>query len=99
MEEYLKKHLLNLSWEDFLENQRFQLLHRKSNKLQILKDGGEAALIHSQDDIRLIDMALLKVKCGHYGQCENCGTAITRERLLIIPEARFCRLCAEEIGH
>jgi RNA polymerase-binding transcription factor DksA len=46
-------------------------------------------------EIRLRDInnALDKIKKGNYGKCEKCGKKISKERLEIAPEARFCQNC------
>jgi RNA polymerase-binding transcription factor len=38
--------------------------------------------------------ALRRLDAGGYGQCERCGAAIARERLLARPTARTCIDCA-----
>lgn len=43
--------------------------------------------------LEMIDIALEKIKLGTYGKCENCGKFIERERLEIIPYARYCKNC------
>jgi RNA polymerase-binding transcription factor DksA len=42
--------------------------------------------------------ALQRIENGTFGQCENCGTAIVRERLDAVPYARHCVPCAESVG-
>ena len=37
--------------------------------------------------------ALRRVYRGEYGTCEGCGGKIARERLLALPQARFCIHC------
>lgn len=44
-----------------------------------------------------IDDALDRIKNDEYGRCENCGEAIPEARLEVIPEARFCIKCQEEV--
>jgi RNA polymerase-binding transcription factor DksA len=41
--------------------------------------------------------ALLRLDQNTYGKCENCGRAITQERLNALPFARYCVKCAEEL--
>lgn len=41
-----------------------------------------------------INLALEKIKTGEYGKCEKCQKSISKERLKIAPEARFCLKCA-----
>ena len=40
-----------------------------------------------------IDTAIAKIHEGTYGQCENCGTAIPKERLKALPYAALCVKC------
>jgi RNA polymerase-binding transcription factor len=40
-----------------------------------------------------IDTAIAKIHDGSYGQCENCGTAIPKERLKALPYAALCVKC------
>lgn len=40
-----------------------------------------------------INSALEKIKKNTYGICENCQKEISKERLKVFPEARFCLDC------
>ena len=40
-----------------------------------------------------IDAAIAKIHDGTYGRCENCGTAIPKERLKALPYAALCVKC------
>lgn len=40
-----------------------------------------------------IDLALKKISLGKYGVCEICGKKISKERLKILPTARYCLDC------
>jgi len=40
-----------------------------------------------------IDQALERVHTGSYGNCQECGKPITRERLEAVPHARLCITC------
>ncbi|MBI3458666.1 TraR/DksA family transcriptional regulator [Candidatus Azambacteria bacterium] len=42
------------------------------------------------DDLDSINLALLKIKNGHYGLCESCGEEINIKRLEINPQAHAC---------
>jgi len=44
-----------------------------------------------------IDDALKRIEEGKYGDCENCGKKISKERLKAIPYAKLCRLCKESL--
>lgn len=37
--------------------------------------------------------ALVRIKIGSYGICENCGNMIDTERLMVSPEATLCVKC------
>ena len=41
-----------------------------------------------------IDLALLRLDSGTYGQCLGCGEAIGMLRLRAVPEARTCMGCS-----
>jgi RNA polymerase-binding transcription factor len=43
--------------------------------------------------IEQIDTAIAKIHAGTYGQCENCGTSIPKERLKALPYAALCVKC------
>lgn len=43
-----------------------------------------------------VNLALEKMEKGSYGKCENCAKEISEERLLAMPEARFCQECASQ---
>ncbi len=40
-----------------------------------------------------IDQALERVHTGAYGNCQECGKPIARERLEAVPHARLCITC------
>ena len=68
---------------------------------QLTADTGDPAEAHTRDALiaatRLaleqITGALQRLGEGRYGVCENCGRSIPRERLEILPHARFCVPC------
>ena len=49
----------------------------------------------------LIDMlyrtkdALVRIKTGNFGKCENCGKQIEPERLEVMPTATLCIACSK----
>jgi len=49
-------------------------------------------------ELKLLDVerALRKIEKGNYGICEKCGKEIKKERLEVLPEAKFCSLCAKK---
>lgn len=46
-----------------------------------------------------IDQALRRVRNKTYGNCEQCGEPINRERLEAVPHARLCIKCKELEEH
>lgn len=57
---------------------------------EVLEHLGEAGL----KELRLIDMALDRLKDGSYGICMQCGERISAKRLDILPYTGVCRACA-----
>ncbi|MBI2013469.1 MAG: TraR/DksA C4-type zinc finger protein [Candidatus Colwellbacteria bacterium] len=43
------------------------------------------------------ERALLKIREGKYGICENCGNHIEKEVLQAAPESRLCRNCKQNV--
>ena len=43
-----------------------------------------------------INLALEKIKRGHFGTCENCKKKISLERLKVCPEAKLCLKCEKK---
>lgn len=68
---------------------------RLSNKEQILQEGGEQSLSHSQEDLARIHRALGRLRTSSYGACIDCGNGIDRKRLEAIPEAERCTSCQQ----
>jgi hypothetical protein len=75
------------------------LLARKTSKIGILKGGGQQSLLHSQNDVVRIELAIKRLEEGQYGLCCNCGTPIDSRRLALIPETPLCISCASENAH
>jgi DnaK suppressor protein len=40
-----------------------------------------------------VEDALVRLAAGGFGRCEQCGSVMTDELLVVIPEARYCRRC------
>lgn len=71
-------------------------------------DDGDWSVIDLSQDINLrrlethresllgIDEALMKLKEGSYGICEDCGGEISAERLNVMPFAIYCKDCREK---
>jgi DnaK suppressor protein len=49
--------------------------------------------------IKKIDEALLRIKDGSFGECEDCGEDIELRRLEARPTATFCVACKEASEH
>ncbi|MFF0746866.1 TraR/DksA family transcriptional regulator [Streptomyces sp. NPDC004111] len=39
--------------------------------------------------------ALRRIDEGHYGSCHLCRSPVGRERLLVVPQARYCARCQQ----
>ncbi|MGC5053461.1 TraR/DksA family transcriptional regulator [Micromonospora sp. DT48] len=71
---------------------------------QLTADTGDPAQAHTnaaliaatRQSIEQISGALKRLTAGGYGRCEKCGTDIPRERLEILPHARFCVPCQQK---
>jgi RNA polymerase-binding protein DksA len=46
--------------------------------------------------LQKIEQALIRIDDGTYGTCENCGEAIPKARLQVIPFALQCVACARK---
>jgi RNA polymerase-binding transcription factor DksA len=53
-----------------------------------------ALLRQARERLADLDHALVQLDGGDYGRCENCGNAISPERLAARPAARTCITCA-----
>ena len=62
--------------------------------LSYTKDLAVATLERERQTLREIESALGRMKSGHYGTCESCGTQIPEARLRALPWARLCVPCA-----
>lgn len=57
----------------------------------------EAQVKDLNEKIANIRLALKKIETKKYGICERCQGSIPKERLKILPEARFCVACEREM--
>ena len=60
------------------------------------QDGhARTSAVREQLDRKIIQTkkALTRVKLGKYGICEDCGSMIDTDRLMVYPEATFCIKC------
>ncbi len=51
---------------------------------------------NEQDTLGQINEALVKIKDGTYGECEECGELIAKARLQALPYTKHCIKCARE---
>ncbi len=73
---------------------------------QLTADTGDPGEAHTQSaliattrqSLDQITGALRRIAEGRYGTCERCSGPIPRERLEILPHARFCVPCQEKQG-
>ncbi len=49
----------------------------------------------ARETVRKIDAALLRIRTGTYGICEQCGNPIGEKRLEVVPYTTLCIECAE----
>ncbi|MEU0675548.1 TraR/DksA C4-type zinc finger protein [Streptomyces sp. NPDC006172] len=42
-----------------------------------------------------VEAALTRMDQGHYGTCRLCRGPVGRERLMIVPQARYCARCQQ----
>ncbi|MBI4827424.1 MAG: TraR/DksA family transcriptional regulator [Nitrospinae bacterium] len=50
-----------------------------------------------QEEVRLIDEALLRIEKGEYGICAECGEKISKKRLQVRPYSILCVDCQQEL--
>lgn len=86
------KTALNSSEEELL---------RMSDEVDLASAEYEAAFEYRLRDrekylLKKIDRALARITEGEYDECENCGNAISKKRLLARPETTLCIDCKEE---
>lgn len=71
---------------------------------QLTADTGDPGEAHTQSaliaatrrSIEQVSGALRRLAEGRYGICERCSAAIPRERLEVLPHARFCVPCQQK---
>lgn len=64
---------------------------------QLGHDSIEAQVKDFQRRTQRIDLALEKISKGRYGYCERCGGMIPKQRLDLVPEARYDMRCYKEL--
>lgn len=68
----------NPDWEEHAQ---------ESENDEVMEDLG----IAGQNEIRAIDAALARIAAGTYGDCVECGEAISEDRLDLLPHTPFCK--------
>jgi len=68
-----------------------QASSERDRELELLLGDREREKLHT------IDEALLKIKEGEYGICEECEEDIPIGRLKVVPFARYCVKCKADI--
>ncbi|MEW5692816.1 MAG: TraR/DksA family transcriptional regulator, partial [Candidatus Hydrogenedentota bacterium] len=66
-----------------------------SSSIKVVEQGLSAG---DNERIRLIELALNKIKDGSYGKCIECGKDIEKERLESVPYATKCVSCKKKEG-
>lgn len=56
----------------------------------------QALLAETQRELQQIHHALQRIDNGEYGNCLQCGSAISSQRLAALPEANTCIACASQ---
>jgi DnaK suppressor protein len=47
--------------------------------------------------LRLVEVALRRIRDGSFGICDSCGDAIQAKRLEAVPWTQYCLRCQEEL--
>ena len=65
---------------------------------QVTAERGEVEALagNLRESLKDVDEALVKLDNGTFGVCENCGQAISPDRLEAKPAARLCMNCASK---
>ncbi len=94
-----------------LEEEKNQLLNKKTEEDDIDQEGDDVDLIQSKilaniqtqlllrnkNKLQNIDAAFLRIKDGSFGLCDCCGEFIAEKRLLFNPMFINCITCAEKL--
>jgi hypothetical protein len=81
--------LLGTRWQDQLELvAKFSAEYRATRAAAARHQAAVERLVLAE-----IWDALVRLRAGRFGWCEQCGTAVTAARLASVPQARYCRAC------
>lgn len=69
------------------------------SRIEALQNQGLTKNLHERErrQLELVIEALARIDAGTYGLCDDCGSGIRFERLLVFPETRTCSGCGS--GH
>jgi hypothetical protein len=85
--------------QDFFDNAYESLMYRRQSIERSARKRTTGRPTEAERrEVDEIDAALARIAKGSYGHCERCGTAIGRQRLKALPEARLCRVCHDAAG-
>lgn len=62
-------------------------------QLEVVRDVADVVVVWSQEAMDDIEAALGRMDDGTYGICGQCEAPIRVERLVAIPQARYCVAC------
>lgn len=89
------------------EQRRFRQRQLRQLTADCAPSRGRAAA-QAEADVRLaacarmvladVEAALTRMYAGEYGSCPLCRRPIARQRLLVVPQARYCGPC-QQLGH
>lgn len=68
-----------------------------SEERAVQREGDEAMEslgLSGQKEIEAIDAALKRFADGTFGVCVTCADRISQERLALLPQTPFCKVCA-----
>jgi len=64
-----------------------------SGSANLERDRAQSLSGYAKRTLESVDNALARMDDGTYGTCEQCGTAIERDRLEALPYATMCMEC------
>ncbi|MDF1733101.1 MAG: TraR/DksA C4-type zinc finger protein [Minwuia sp.] len=70
-----------------------------SEERAVQREGDEAMErlgLTGQKEIEAIDAALKRFADGSFGLCVGCGERISPERLALLPQTPFCKVCVPQ---
>jgi len=68
----------------------------QANEL-IEKEMGYLMSSNMSNNLQEVEEALERIKNKEYGKCQHCGTGISSKRLEVLPFAKFCVTCQENL--